>query len=267
MNVNLVPKGHLHVVFLELFQSADGAYCHRFASPRRKRCVALCGVQRIVWDTIWNKYPLYSDSRIPDDGSGSDYLMAACYNAAGEVLDTDEYGPSTSATPLNSNFSCSVYSMDGSPPSDLVPVTFKLFDISSNISENQLANMPAIEASPLLACYGPGCSGASSSSFGIFDGRLNSADEGASAAVYCYAGGYRVYHIDDEGHGHLVLELSADEVAAGMTQAADSGANVLLASADSVDFWVLAPGDKFQIVAPDVHEPGKDYDYVYGLVC
>ncbi|MCA9909449.1 MAG: hypothetical protein KC519_12420, partial [Anaerolineae bacterium] len=89
-----------------------------------------------------------------DDGGGVDYIMLACYNAAGEVLDTDNlYAPATS-TPATGTFYCDPYSMDGTPPADLTPAIWKMFDITSNVPENQLAQMGLIESSALLSCAG-----------------------------------------------------------------------------------------------------------------
>jgi hypothetical protein len=199
-----------------------------------------------------------------DEGSGIDRVMVVCFTPTFDIIDTDRVDRTTGGSSEVTNGFCDFGTVYGA---------VCLYDITADIPTNTYdsATLANIAAGPIIAQDGGACgfgspAGASGTA-GIFDGRLNWGDLGASAAIYCHQGGYRVYEIGSDGRGTLVMELTRDEVGAAMTEAAGD-TNVLVRTAGDVQFWILAPGDKFyQVVSPEVNEPGKMYNFLGELIC
>lgn len=101
----------------------------------------------------------------------------------------------------------------------------------------------------------------------IDDGRINAYDLGAPLAAYCKAGGMEVWDIDNSGHGTLAFTVTADQIAAGLSDAAASGQNQLIGEGLGNSLYAL-PSNQLTLVGPDVKEPGKTYEFVApGDVC
>jgi hypothetical protein len=196
-----------------------------------------------------------------DEGSGVDRVMVVCFTPSFGIIDTDRVDRTTGGSSAVSGGYCDFGTVYGA---------VCMYDITTDIPTNTYdsATLAAIAAGPIIAQDGGACGFGSTAAgtAGIFDGRINWPDLGASAAVYCHSGGYRVYEIGSDGRGTLVMELTAEAVAAAMTEAA-GGANVLVETASDVQFWVLAPGNRLQIVSPEVNEAGKMYNFVGELIC
>lgn len=220
----------------------------------------------ITLGTNYGYFQEYSYSYTPnaDDGYGADFVMVVCFTPSFSIIDTDLIGHSTGSASVSGVNGCHFGTTYGG---------VCMYDIDHYINENQYdqATLDDIATGPIIAQEGGACGFGSPAGVGgmagIFDGRLNWPDLGASAAIYCHQGGYRVYEIGDDGRGTLVMELTRDEVGAAMAEAA-LGANVLVRTAGDVQFWVLAPGNKFyQVVSPEVNEPGKMYNFLGELIC
>lgn len=91
----------------------------------------------------------------------------------------------------------------------------------------------------------------------INDGRLNKYDLAATYAVYCSAGGFDVYAIDSEGHGHLAIRTTGDEVAA----VDASAANTLITDGMGIRAFKLTSGEVQLVGAPDFE--GKVYNVMF----
>lgn len=203
-----------------------------------------------------------------DDGVGMDYLMAVCYDASGNPQDSDRVDRSVSSVPFTRWHNCDYGYM--SFPS-ATAVTWRLYDISTTLPDNSIGDLPAIEASPLLACYGQDCPvPAAAVEMGILpilDGRLNAFDHGAPVALYCADGVYNLWDIGTDGQGTWVGSVSVEDVEAGLAAAKDSGANVEIASLGDNSLWALAPGDKLQLMGTDLREAGKQYVFIFTPRC
>ena len=102
----------------------------------------------------------------------------------------------------------------------------------------------------------------------IDDGRINAYDLGAPLAAYCTPdNGIAVWDIDDAGQGTLGFTATADEIASALSDAVSSGQNQLIAQGLGNSLYALS-SNEVQLVGPDIHEPGKTYDFIAaGNVC
>jgi hypothetical protein len=199
-----------------------------------------------------------------DDWFGTDYLFIVCYDANGVVNDTDDHAMNTQFTEVTETAECDPGSMDvgSSNPT----ATWKLFDTSTFIAENEIDRLELIEASPLLACFGLGCTG-TGGILPILDGRLNAFDHGAPVAIYCVNGAYDLWDIGTDGSGIYIGSVSAEDASAGLAAAQESGANVLIASIGDNSLWALAPGNRLQLMGADLREAGKQYVFIFAPRC
>lgn len=94
------------------------------------------------------------------------------------------------------------------------------------------------------------------------DGRINNYDASAPIAVYCLSGGaIAVFDIRLDSSGDEAFRLSAAQIAAGLSQALQTRANVTLATRASTGLYALASGE-LQAQAPDLREPSKTYKLI-----
>jgi hypothetical protein len=102
----------------------------------------------------------------------------------------------------------------------------------------------------------------------ILDGRVNSGDLAAPAAVYCASGGgLDIWDIDAEGNGTPGIIIAQEDIDAALEQAASSGQHVMVASWSGKVLYALTWGD-LMIVGYDLKEPGKIYQAVIsGTTC
>lgn len=99
----------------------------------------------------------------------------------------------------------------------------------------------------------------------IDDGRINAYDLGAPDALYCTVEkGVSVWEIDLEGQGTFSFAISADQIDAAVAAAVASGSNQLFAE-DSLgnQFYALSDGQHITFVAPELREPGKQYQFMF----
>ncbi len=88
-----------------------------------------------------------------DDGGGVDYVMVVFYGANGIITDTDRTAVPVGDTVI---FDDDIACTPGTGfPEDLRPCTIEIYDISSDIEENDPAALPLIFASPLLYPVNP----------------------------------------------------------------------------------------------------------------
>lgn len=96
----------------------------------------------------------------------------------------------------------------------------------------------------------------------IVDGRVNSGDLAAPAAVYCGAGGaLDIWDIDAEGNGTPGIFIPREDIDAALEQAAATGLHVLVRGWGDKQLYALTWGD-LMIVGYDLKEPGKLYQAV-----
>lgn len=99
----------------------------------------------------------------------------------------------------------------------------------------------------------------------IDDGRINAYDLGAPDALYCTVEkGVSVWEIDLEGMGTFSFAISADQIDAAVAAAVASGTNQLFAE-DNLgnQFYALSDGQHITFVAPELREPGKQYQFMF----
>ncbi len=81
------------------------------------------------------------------------------------------------------------------------------------------------------------------------------------------AAGIAVWDIDDQGQGTLAFTASADEISAGLSTAASSGQNQLVAEGMGDSLYALM-SNQIALFGPDVKESGKTYQFIApGDVC
>ncbi len=95
----------------------------------------------------------------------------------------------------------------------------------------------------------------------INDGRINALDLAAPLAAYCSSGGIAVWDIDSEGQGTLAFTATADQISAGLSAAASSGQNQLVAEGMGDSLYALS-SNEIALVGPDVKESGKTYQFI-----
>ena len=98
----------------------------------------------------------------------------------------------------------------------------------------------------------------------INDGRINAYDVGAPLAAYCTSdGGIAVWDISDVGEGTLGFTVTGAEISAALSQAAQSGQNILVGEGLGNSLYALANGN-LMLTGPDVKESGKTYQFFAG---
>ncbi len=95
----------------------------------------------------------------------------------------------------------------------------------------------------------------------INDGRINALDLAAPLAAYCQSGGIAVWDIDSEGQGTLAFTATADQISAGLSTAASSGQNQLVAEGMGDSLYALM-SNQIALFGPDVKESGKTYQFI-----
>ncbi len=98
----------------------------------------------------------------------------------------------------------------------------------------------------------------------IGDGRVNDgADQlGAPLAAYCTSGGIEVWDIDTSAQGTLGFTAAADEIDAGLSEAAASGLPTLIASGLGNSLYATPHGN-LALIGPDLREPDKTYHFEF----
>jgi hypothetical protein len=91
------------------------------------------------------------------------------------------------------------------------------------------------------------------------DGRINSADAGAPAAVYCQEGGVVVVDITDEGTGGASFAASPEQVQTSLSQATGSGQHVMIAEGSGHSLWALSSNEL------QLHSDQYDFIFQPGL--
>lgn len=150
-------------------------------------------------------------------------------------------------------------SFEGDAPTGLgyEAVLFSSGDPATSFTAD-ISVAPCDGASPAGAFQGPR----------ILDGRVNSGDLAAPAAVFCASGGgLDIWDIDAEGNGTPGILISQEDIDAALERAAFSGQHVLAASWEGKQLYALTWGD-LMIVGYDLKEPGKVYQSVIsGSTC
>ncbi len=95
----------------------------------------------------------------------------------------------------------------------------------------------------------------------INDGRINAFDLAAPLAAYCANGGIAVWDIDDQGQGTLAFTATAEQISAGLSTAASSGQNQLVAEGLGDSLYALM-SNQIALFGPDVKESGKTYQFL-----
>lgn len=101
--------------------------------------------------------------------------------------------------------------------------------------------------------------------YGIRDGRINLYDLGAPDALYCTVeNGVSVWSINLEGEGTFSFAVNADEIAAAVAAAVNSGVNQLIAEdGQGAQLYALSDGVNLTFVSPDLREAGKTYTFMF----
>jgi hypothetical protein len=98
----------------------------------------------------------------------------------------------------------------------------------------------------------------------IGDGRVNDgADQlGAPLAAYCKSGSIEVWDIGTDARGTLGFTASADEIDAGLADAAASGLPTLISSGLGNSLYATPHGN-LAVLGPDLRDPGKVYKFEF----
>jgi hypothetical protein len=98
----------------------------------------------------------------------------------------------------------------------------------------------------------------------IGDGRVNDgADQlGAPLAAYCKSGSLEVWDIGTDARGTLGFTASADEIDAGLADAAASGLPTLISSGLGNSLYATPHGN-LALLGPDLRDPGKEYKFEF----